>query len=160
MILLTSSQQLYEEQQRVYGDGEGSLKPLDYDTQKSSVPLLDAVVRETLRLHPPIHSIMRKVLSPMPVPTTLAAPDSAASKRADRAFVIPAGHYVMAAPGVSQVDPKVWRDADKFDPFRWMGKGDDNPGQNAADEGEKVDYGWGVVSSGANSPYLPFGAGR
>lgn len=26
--------------------------------------------------------------------------------------------------------------------------------------GEKQDFGWGVISTGASSPYLPFGAGR
>jgi len=28
------------------------------------------------------------------------------------------------------------------------------------DNAEQIDYGWGVVSKGTNSPYLPFGAGR
>jgi len=28
------------------------------------------------------------------------------------------------------------------------------------DDDEKIDYGYGLVSKGASSPYLPFGAGR
>ena len=28
------------------------------------------------------------------------------------------------------------------------------------DGADQVDFGWGMVSSGASSPYLPFGAGR
>jgi cytochrome P450 len=30
----------------------------------------------------------------------------------------------------------------------------------AADEEEKFDYGYGLITKGAHSPYLPFGAGR
>ncbi|WFD32475.1 sterol 14alpha-demethylase [Malassezia sp. CBS 17886] len=151
-------QELYEEQQRVYDDGMGGFLPLDYDVQKTSVPLLDAVVRETLRLHPPIHSIMRKVKTDIPVPATLAAPSVAAGRKGDNApYIIPKGHYVMAAPGVSQVDPDIWEDSDRFNPYRWLGQ----QGKEL-DSGtdEQVDFGWGMVSAGANSPYLPFGAGR
>ncbi|PWN51857.1 cytochrome P450 [Violaceomyces palustris] len=154
-------QALYEEQQKVYGDGQGGFRPMDYETQKTQVPLLDAVVRETLRLHPPIHSIMRKVLSPLPVPQALAAPVADRKANDSASYVIPSGHYVMAAPGVSQVDPQIWKDPSEFDPYRWL-KGGDNASATEEAEGEndKVDYGWGMVSSGANSPYLPFGAGR
>ncbi|EPQ31045.1 uncharacterized protein PFL1_01234 [Pseudozyma flocculosa PF-1] len=158
-------EELWEEQVAVYGDGSSSsLRPLDYDTQKSKVPKLDAVVRETLRLHPPIHSIMRKVVSDMPVPSTIASPSSSAKSREGDAYVIPKGHYVLAAPGVSQVDPRVWKDADVFDPARWLSGGVIKDEQGGSGDGEKeddkVDFGWGMVSTGANSPYLPFGAGR
>lgn len=152
-------EELYAEQQRVFGEPDGSLRQLDYDTQKSSLPLLDCVVRETLRLHPPIHSIMRKVLSDIPVPPTLAAPGSSSGdKAANAAYVIPAGHYVMAAPGVSQMDTKIWRDAERFDPHRWLDK--ENVANMSDDKDEDVDYGWGAIKTGGNSPYLPFGAGR
>ncbi|KAJ2980879.1 hypothetical protein NUW58_g6827 [Xylaria curta] len=32
--------------------------------------------------------------------------------------------------------------------------------QWSVEDEEKIDYGYGLVSKGANSPYLPFGAGR
>ncbi|KAK0542276.1 Lanosterol 14-alpha-demethylase [Tilletia horrida] len=157
-------EELYAEQQQVWGE---ELRPLDYETLKSSTPLLDAVIRETLRLHPPLHSLMRKVMSPMTVPPTYASPSSSSrgsSSKAgkdDAAYVIPAGHYVMAAPGVSQVDPHIWANADEFDPKRWLDPTSVVAQQERDDaEAEKVDFGWGAVSSGANSPYLPFGAGR
>lgn len=146
---------LYDEQVNVYSDGTGGFAPLDYDIQKTQVPVLDAVIRETLRLHPPIHSIMRKVKQDLAVPPTLAAPKGA--KGESDGYVVPKGHYVIAAPGVSQVDPQLWEDADKFDPNRWL-SGSAKGMESSNDEQE--DYGWGLVSTGGNSPYLPFGAGR
>lgn len=151
-------QEVYEEQVRVYGEPDGSFRSLDYDTQKTSVPKLDAVIRETLRLHPPIHSIMRKVKTDIPVPPTLAVPRGVVPKEGENApFIIPKGHYVMAAPGVTQVDPNLWDDAEEFNPNRWL---DNSSAHMSQEDGEQVDYGWGMVSSGAGSPYLPFGAGR
>lgn len=152
-------QELYDEQISVFGTSEGSsdekFRPLNYEEQKAKTPILDSVIRETLRLHPPIHSIMRKVFSDIPVPQTLATPMG--SKKTDSAYVIPKGHFVMAAPGVSQIDPKIWKDSMDFNPKRWL---ESNKEIQDDDDGETVDYGWGNVSSGANSPYLPFGAGR
>ena len=121
------------------------------------LPVLDSVIRETLRMHPPIHSIMRKVVDDIPVPPSLSAPSK------DGVYVVPKGHFVLSSPAVSQVDPKAWADPLKWDPTRWS----DPEGFAAqaykmyADEnGEKVDYGFGAVSKGTESPYQPFGAGR
>ncbi|KIS68081.1 sterol 14 alpha-demethylase [Mycosarcoma maydis] len=150
-------EELYEEQLNVYSDGHGGLRELDYETQKTSVPLLDAVVKETLRLHPPLHSIMRYVKSDLAVPPTLSSPTSTKSEP-DAHYVIPKGHYIMAAPGVSQVDPQIWKSSDQFDPHRWL---DATTAAAMQDSGEdKQDFGFGMISTGANSPYLPFGAGR
>lgn len=91
------------------------------------------------------------------VPATLAAPSK------DSIYVVPKGHYVLSCPAVSQVDPRVWKDAQTWDPYRWS----DPEGAAAvasrtyADEhGEKIDYGFGAVSKGTESPYQPFGAGK
>lgn len=98
----------------------------------------------------------------MVVPASLAAPPAGKSNES-RSYVIPKGHYLLACPAVSQVDPRVWRDAEKWDPLRWL----DQAGAAAQagamyldEQGEKVDYGWGAVSKGTESPYQPFGAGR
>ena len=154
------SEELYKEQVKNFGTGEeGKFRPLVYDDMKN-LPWLDAVIRETLRLHPPIHSIMRKVKQNIPVPASLAAPSS---KKADASYVVPEGHLVLAAPAVTQVDPAIWKEPEEWDPARWL----DAQGVAAqaykayADEnGEKVDYGFGAVSKGTESPYQPFGAGR
>lgn len=150
------SEALYKEQVQFFSTPDGKLRSPTYEELKA-LPLLDAVIRETLRLHPPIHSIMRKVRDDVAVPATLAAPSK------DSIYVVPKGHYVLSCPAVSQVDPRVWKDAQTWDPYRWS----DPEGVAAqafktyADEhGEKIDYGFGAVSKGTESPYQPFGAGK
>jgi sterol 14-demethylase len=149
---------LYQEQVKYFGAPDGSLRPMTYEELRQ-LPLLDCVLRETLRVHPPIHSIMRKVRSPVEVPLTL----SSNTRDAHSPLIVPAGNFVLASPAVSQVDPLVWKDPLKWDPSRWS----DPEGAAAeafrvyADEhGEKIDYGFGAVSKGTESPYQPFGAGR
>ncbi|KAF8732365.1 hypothetical protein AX14_004490 [Amanita brunnescens Koide BX004] len=147
---------LYEEQVKFFSSPDGKLRSPTYEELKN-LPLLDAVIRETLRVHPPIHSIMRKVRDDVTVPASLAAPSK------DGIYVVPKGHYVLACPAVSQVDPTVWKDAQAWDPFRWS-----DPEGVAAEafrtyldeSGEKIDYGFGAVSKGTESPYQPFGAGK
>lgn len=159
-------QQLYDEQVKVFGDGNGGFTPLNYETQKSSLPLLDSVIRETLRMHPPLHSLMRRVLKDIVVPPTLSSASnfSAGGKRnEDATLVIPKGHNVLAAPGVSAMDPQLWDSPEEFSPARWLEGGrvpkDDSTAASTAN-GDTVDYGWGAVSTSASSSYLPFGAGR
>ncbi|KAI2479423.1 Cytochrome P450 14a-demethylase [Pyrenophora tritici-repentis] len=135
-------EELLAEQKSILGK---DLPALTYDDLQK-LPLHAQVVKETLRIHAPIHSIMRKVKQPLVVDGTN--------------YVVPTSHTLMSSPGFSAqldthfVNPAVW------DPHRW------DPDQNNYDEErddadqEKIDYGWGVVSKGTNSPYLPFGAGR
>ncbi|KAG5646950.1 hypothetical protein DXG03_001673 [Asterophora parasitica] len=147
---------LYQEQVKHFSNPDGTLRSMTYEELRA-LPLMDAVIRETLRMHPPIHSIMRKVRDDVVIPPSLSAPSE------DSTYVIPKGYYVLASPAVSQTDPRVWRDALKWDPYRWS----DPEGVAAqafatyADEhGEKIDYGFGAVSKGTESPYQPFGAGK
>jgi sterol 14-demethylase len=119
------------------------------------LPVLDSIIRETLRLHPPIHSMLRKVLDDVPIPTTLSAPSK------DGTFIVPKGHYVLASPAISQMDPSAWRDPALWDPARWSDpEGIAAQALKTDQNGEKIDYGFGVVSKGTESPYQPFGAGR
>lgn len=138
--------ELYEEQVRVLGK---DLPPLSYDNLPE-LKLHAQIVKETLRIHAPIHSILRKVKSPMPVAGTK--------------YVIPTTHSLLAAPGCTGRMAEYFPEPLNWEPHRW------DPGhelnvinEEAADtkeEEEKIDYGYGLVSKGANSPYLPFGAGR
>ncbi|KAI0136541.1 cytochrome P450 51 [Xylariales sp. AK1849] len=135
---------LYREQVENLG---ADLAPLAYE-DLAKLPLNQAVIKETLRLNAPIHSIMRKVKQPMPVPGTK--------------YVVPEDHVLLAAAGVSATDPAYFPEPNLWEPHRWE---KDHPlmpriSKSEGEEEEKIDYGYGLVSKGAQSPYLPFGAGR
>lgn len=144
---------LYQEQLSKFGKDDGTFAPLTLDEMRDC-PILNSVIKETLRLHPPIHSIMRKVISDIPVPQSLSAP----SER--DAYVIPKGNFVIACPGVSAVDPLIWNDAQEFAPERWTTQSKEQELAEKDEKGETVDYGFGAISKGTSSPYQPFGAGR
>jgi sterol 14-demethylase len=80
--------ELYQEQLFILGSPLsdltwGNLQKLTLNSQ---------AIKETLRLHSPIHSIMRQVKSPMPVPNT--------------EWVIPPGYTLLASTAVPARDPK------------------------------------------------------
>ncbi|KFY71296.1 hypothetical protein V499_08514 [Pseudogymnoascus sp. VKM F-103] len=133
-------EELYQEQLRVLGP---DLPPLTYENF-NKLTLNNAVLKETLRLHTPIHSILRKVKSPMPVPGTN--------------FVIPTTHTLLSSAGVTARMEEYFPEPLKWDPHRW------DAGAAGVQMGdikeEHEDYGYGMISKGATSPYLPFGAGR
>ncbi|KAE8339445.1 hypothetical protein BDV24DRAFT_165401 [Aspergillus arachidicola] len=118
----------------------GSLAPLQYK-DFDNLPLHQNVIRETLRLHSSIHSLLRKVKNPLPVPGT--------------PYVIPTSHVLLAAPGVTALSDQYFPNAMAWDPHRWETQ---VPKEN--DQDDLVDYGYGAMSKGTSSPYLPFGAGR
>ncbi|KAE8394777.1 serine/threonine protein kinase chk2 [Aspergillus alliaceus] len=131
------TEELYQEQLRILGRDES---PLTYESLQK-LDLHAKVIKETLRIHAPIHSIIRAVKNPMPVEGT--------------PYVIPTSHNVLSSPGVTARSEEHFPNPLKWDPHRW----DETIATNAEDE-EKVDYGYGLVTKGTNSPYLPFGAGR
>jgi sterol 14-demethylase len=135
-------EELYQEQIRVLG---ADLPPLKYE-DLSKLTLHQNVLKETLRLHTPIHSIMRKVKSPMPVTGTK--------------YVIPTSHVLLASPGCTSRDEEFFPEPLLWNPHRWDAGSGGVIGQGTEDEEEKEDYGYGLISKGASSPYLPFGAGR
>ena len=131
------TEELYQEQIRVLGP---DMPELTYDSLQK-LDLHSKVIKETLRIHAPIHSIIRAVKNPMPVDGT--------------PYVIPTSHNVLSSPGVTARDQDFFPKPLKWDPHRW----DETAQPNTEDE-EQIDYGYGLVNKGTNSPYLPFGAGR
>lgn len=110
-----------------------------------ATPLLDSVVREVLRLRPPIVVIMRKARAPIVHPTT--------------GYVVPTGDYICTSPAITQLDEREFKNASAFDPYRWMSNGR-AVGEAELKEGEGEDFGFGIMKKSGSSPYLPFGAGR
>ncbi|KAH9031787.1 cytochrome P450 [Lactarius pseudohatsudake] len=143
------AEELYQEQVKRFSTPDGALPQI--------LPVLDSIIRETLRIHPPIHSIMRYVRADLIVPGTLSAPSK------DSQYVVPKGHYVLACPAVVTSRQIAVVQAEEWIPSRWTdpeGQAQQAFKQYTDENGEKVDYGFGAVSKGTESPYQPFGAGR
>ncbi|KAF8681496.1 cytochrome p450 [Rhizoctonia solani] len=91
----------------------------DYVTLKS-FPLLDAVIRETLRLHPPV-TIVERVSSRDTVLPLRAPMGVDAEGRPCTALAVPAGTLVMVGLRAANRDPATWGpDAHEWNPRRWL----------------------------------------
>ena len=124
----------------------GSLKAeLTFENLKD-MPLLEATIRETLRLHPPIFQMMRRVVA-----------DKIVYEKSG--YEIPKGNFICAAPGVTQVDDKYFNEPTRYNPYRWLEKTDPVHQMEVGDDAN-IDYGFGAVGISSKSPFLPFGAGR
>jgi sterol 14-demethylase len=80
----------------------GGDTPVTYQSLRE-VPVLERVIKETLRLHPPLVILMRGVLRDF---------DAAG-------FRIPAGKLVAISPAVAHSLPEVFPDPERFDPERY-----------------------------------------
>ncbi|KAJ8327730.1 Lanosterol 14-alpha-demethylase [Batrachochytrium dendrobatidis] len=104
--------------------------------QIRQLTFLDCVMKETLRLHPPIHTVMRKVEKSMTY----------------RGMTIPAGHFICGSAAVSHLDPTRFPDPLKFEPSRFLNN-DEGSGEWSINT---ID----IAQKSARSHFLPFGAGR
>ncbi|MCI4061459.1 cytochrome P450 [Micromonospora sp. R77] len=75
------------------------------------VPLLQAVVKESLRLYPPVWFLGRRTLAP----TTLGG------------YALPTGSQVFYSVYTIQRDPAIYDDPDEFKPGRWLDGGKKYP---------------------------------
>lgn len=131
-------EELYDEQMRALGRN-GELPPLQYgDLDK--LPLLQGVIKETLRVHSSITSILRKVTKPLPIPGT--------------PYLITPGKVLLASPVITAKSDEFFPDGETWNPHRWLSQASLNI------DDDIVDYGYGPTLKGTRSPYLPFGAGR
>ncbi|KAI0197850.1 cytochrome P450 [Astrocystis sublimbata] len=154
------AEQLFRERQAVCGAG----KPLQNDDIEK-LPLTQNVVKETLRVHSSIHSIMRKVKNPMAVPDRDYVREilhhchlyegSKLTKSFSCPQVITPGKVLLASPIVTHLSEEYFQNAQKWDPMRWA-----RDSQQDTEDDDVVDYGYGLTAKATRSPYLPFGAGR
>src|SRR5690606_32565448 len=107
-----------DELDALYADGQ----EVSYQALRE-IPVLESCFKETLRLHPPLVLLMRKVARPFTLED----------------WTIPVGATVGVSIAVSNRDPAVFRDPERFDPTRYA------PGR---EEDARI-FAW-----------IPFGAGR
>lgn len=111
------------------------LPDFDYD-QLKAMTYLDCVMKETLRLHPPIHTVMRKVEEDIEF----------------KGLTIPKGHFLCGSQAFSQLDPVRFPDPYNFEPSRFI--------ENTEGSGEWSLLTANIAQKSARSHFLPFGAGR
>lgn len=92
----------YREQVRVFGS---ELRPVDYDGLRDC-QLLERCLKETLRLRPPIMTMMRMCKTPLTV----------------NGYTIPTGHQVCVSPTTNHRLPDTWENFDEFNPDRFLEK--------------------------------------
>ncbi|KAJ7457798.1 cytochrome P450 [Mycena latifolia] len=92
---------------------------LDHD-ELMDLPYLDSVLRETLRLYPPVMpAIMRETIAPAVLP--LSTPIVATDGRTLTSIPVPAGTPVWIAIAKANHNPEIWGpDAREFKPERWV----------------------------------------
>ncbi|RPD53161.1 cytochrome P450 [Lentinus tigrinus ALCF2SS1-7] len=96
-----------------------TIHDFDFDTL-ASLPYLDAVVKETLRLFPPFYLVMRSTQEDVVLP--LGSPVTGIDGKQIHELFLPAGTLVW--PNVFWVnrDPEIWgADAAEWKPERWLG---------------------------------------
>lgn len=134
-------EELYEEQVREQLGKEEDL--LSYEGLQR-LKLHAHVIRETLRLYNPIHSIMRLARKPLVV----------RGEEQRKEIFVPQGDILLASPAFSARDSAYFGEPLKWDPHRWEQKLDTIDEED--DGGDDNDS----LGKGSNSPYLPFGGGR
>jgi sterol 14-demethylase len=80
----------------------GSDGAVDFESLRQ-LPKLENVIKEVLRLHPPLIILMRKAMQDFSV----------------KGYVIKAGKFVCAAPSVTHRIPDLFPEPDRFDPDRY-----------------------------------------
>ncbi|KAH9485689.1 Cytochrome P450 monooxygenase 91 [Psilocybe cubensis] len=91
---------------------------LDYD-QLVSLPFLDAVCRETLRLYPPVSMVQRVTRQDAVLP--LLNPIKDCNNNEIREIPLPKGTTVLVSILASNRDPNIWGpDAHEWKPERWL----------------------------------------
>lgn len=108
-------QAVMEEQRQLlpadkHGDYAFQPATLTYDQVNKEMPVMDQILSETLRLHPPFFQLSRKV-------------------KEDSVFqgtVIPKGHIVNISPAASMRNPDLWENPNQFDPTRFALENKDN----------------------------------
>jgi len=121
--------------------------PTFEDVESGKLPYLEAVVKEVMRLYPPIHMYPRL---------------------ASEADVMPSGHKIESGDMILMStwamgrNPRIWDEPDKFDPERFSDAGLTALAKRVAGEGateDDIERRFIGLKSGRDFVYTPFGAG-
>lgn len=121
-------------QRELRGEVTSSTEDPSFDALSTGYPLLDAVIKETLRLHPPIlenhHQVYillstttmsRTKLSSKAEETITIPLSTPIPGTSDHELVIPKGTILEIPVNIIQTDRKEWgSDAQQFRPHRWL----------------------------------------
>jgi len=126
---------LYQEQIEAFKKlpGPMTIQHLEY------MPILHACVRETLRLRPPIMTIMRRCREDVPIVAD------------GKTYVVPKGSQLCVSPTVNARLEDEWDEPLKFDYTRFL--------ETTADGKTRVTMGE-QLTKGGKFKWVPFGAGR
>ena len=92
----------WQEAARAEADSLGADR-LEYDAM-DRVPSIERIIREALRMQPPVPFIPRYALRPFSF----------------GGYEIPGGTHVSVSPGLTARDPALWTDPGRFDPDRFL----------------------------------------
>lgn len=92
-------QKVVAELDEIYADG----RDVSYQALRE-IPLLECTLKESLRLHPPLIILMRKVMQDFHY----------------KGWTIPAGQLVAASPAVSNRMPEHFPEPERYDPERYL----------------------------------------
>jgi len=87
----------------------------DYDTIKNNFPYLDAVVKESMRVLPPVFFVARRLTKDVTVPAPDGCPDR-------KEYFLPEGSIAQYDIGSIQADPDFYPEPEKFKPERFLGQ--------------------------------------
>ncbi|KAF8183391.1 cytochrome P450 [Pholiota molesta] len=119
LYLLATNQDVQDKLRKEITDArENSNGELSYD-QLVALPYLDAVSRETLRLHPPVTRVRRVTTEDTVLP--LSTPVIGLDGKEIHEIAIPKNTEVVVGIMASNRNPEIWGpDAEEWKPERWM----------------------------------------